>query len=208
MYGVYENVLPINSNEVFTLVESGGYLNYIQKTVIDKLGEPYNQCEDNTDSLNSPLANEIKSRGLDYSQNLCHKLCRLYFIQDTCRCSLQYQLWSNGSDTCDKSCVETILDTFDYGVSCESCPIECDSVLYETRMVKGNISRFISDNLNMAERFSNFTFESIVHNLTALNFNYNKMQYTKIREIPRTTFVTLTGELGGTVGKNLFKFLS
>jgi len=187
---------------------NGAFLNYFKKTVIDKLGEPYNKCEDDTDSFNSPLSIEIKARGSEYTQSLCFKLCRLYFIQDSCSCSLQYQLWTNGNDTCNKDCVKNIVDTFDYKENCKSCPLECDSVLYETRAENWNTSIIINNNANLTERFSNLPIDSILQNLTILNFNYERLEYTEIKEIPRTSFVSLIGELGGTLGKKIeFYFL-
>jgi len=185
---------------------SSGYLNYFKKTVIDKLGEPYNKCEDNTDSLNSPLTKEIRARGSVYKQRICFNLCRLYFIQELCNCSLQYQLWTNGNDTCNKDCVKSIVDTFDYIENCKSCPVECDSVLYETRIEKSNISIVVNKNANWTERFSNVSIDSILKNLTILNFNYERMEYTEIKEMPRTTFVSLIGELGGTLGNKIESF--
>jgi len=185
------------------LKRNGLDLNYLKKTVIDKLGEPYNQCEDNTYSLNSPLAKEIKERGSDYRQGFCYKLCRLYFIQDACNCSLQYQLWTNGNDTCDTTCVENIVGTFDYTKECKSCPVECDSVSYEASHEYSIISDYLKiyPIRNLTERFANYTIDSISQNLSILNFNYERMEYTQIKEIPRTTIVSLIGELGGTVGK-------
>jgi len=188
---------------------NGAYLNRFKKTIIDKLGEPYNNCKDETDSFNSPLAIEIRARGSEYTQSFCFKLCRLYFIQDYCNCSLQYQLWANGSDTCLKDCVKSIVDTFDYTENCKSCPVECDSVLYETRVEKWNTSIIINKNANFTKRFSNHSIDSILQNLTILNFNYERMEYTEIKEMPRTTFVSLIGELGGTLGKKIeFYFLN
>ncbi len=185
------------------LSSNGAFLNYFKKTAIDKLGEPYNKCEDDTDSFNSPLAIEIKARGSEYKQRICFNLCRHYFIQGSCNCSLQYQLWANGSDTCERKCVEKIVETFDYTENCKSCPVECDSVLYETRVEKWNTSIIINKKANLTERFSNHSIDSISQNLTILNFNYEKMEYTEIKEMPRTTFVSLIGELGGTLGKNI-----
>jgi hypothetical protein len=182
---------------------NGVYLNYLKKTVIDKLGEPYNQCEDNTDSLNSPLSKEIKERGSEYRQGFCHKLCRLYFMQDACNCSLQYQLWTNGNDTCERKCVEKIVYSFDYKENCKSCPLECDSVLIETKIEKSNITIVGNNNVNLTEQFSNHTIDSISQNLTILNFNYERMEYTEIKEMPRTTIVSLIGELGGTLGNKI-----
>ena len=93
-----------------------GYLYYapVEKSVLNKLGEPFNHCDDNTDALTNPLAIEIKARGSKYSQNLCYNLCRNYYIEKACTCSLEYQLWTNGSDTCSTECVQPILDSFDF----------------------------------------------------------------------------------------------
>jgi len=193
-----------NSEALTKLVsEKGVYFNYMEKMVIDKLGEPFNQCEDSAEYLNTRLAKEIKARGSVYNQRLCFNLCRLYFIEDSCNCSLQYQLWSNGSDTCDRSCVKKIVDMFDYRQKCKSCPVQCDSVLYKTRIEKSKISISFNKTANLTERFSNYTIASISQNLTILNFNFERMEYTEIKEIPRTNVVSLVGELGGTLGKKV-----
>jgi len=44
----------------------------------------------------------------------------------------------------------------------------------------------------------------LIENITAINFNFDKMQYTEIKEIPKTTVESLIGDLGGIVGKNYF----
>ncbi len=149
------------------------------------------------------LTKEIRARGSVYKQRICFNLCRLYFIQNSCNCSLQYQLWANGSDTCNTGCVKKIVDTFNYEENCKSCPVECDAVLYATRIEKSNVSIVVNKNVNLTERFSNLSIDLILQNLTILNFNYEKMEYTEIKEMPRTTFVSLIGELGGTLGKNI-----
>ncbi len=59
-----------------------------------------------------------------------------------------------------------------------NCPAECDSVLYETRIEKQNN---IDKNENLKERFANYTIDSISQNLTILNFNYVRMEYTNQR---------------------------
>jgi len=113
-------------------------------------------------------------------------------------------LWTNGNDTCDTTCVENIVGTFDYTKECKSCPVECDSVLYEASHEYSIISDYLKiyPIRNLTERFANYTIDSISQNLSILNFNYERMEYTQIKEMPRTTIVSLIGELGGTVGKN------
>jgi len=152
------------------------------------------------------LTKEIRARGSVYKQRICFNLCRLYFIQNSCNCSLQYQLWANGSDTCNTGCVKKIVDTFNYEENCKSCPVECDAVLYATRIEKSNVSIVVNKNVNLTERFSNLSIDLILQNLTILNFNYERMEYTEIKEMPRTTFVSLIGELGGTLGNKILLF--
>ncbi len=115
---------------------NNGYFNYLTKKVTNKLGEPYNKCEDNTDSLNNSLANDIRSRGFEYKQSYCYNLCRLKHIEIACNCSLHYQLWQTGIDTCNKTCIQNIIDKFDSSQVCEDCPLKCDSVSYETKKQK------------------------------------------------------------------------
>lgn len=176
-------------------------MHYITKTIIDKLGRPYNKCDDDTSDLNNHLTNQVKLREFDYRQVYCYNLCRLKFMEIACNCSLQYQLYGNGSDTCSKSCIERFLATFDYEKSCKDCSVECDYVVYEMKIERRNITRFIYDSLNTTKKYSGYKVKSLEQNLTALNFNFENMQYTEIKEMSRTNFVALIGELGGTVGK-------
>ena len=77
-YGVFDNFLALRSTEINSVATPGlGYMIELKKTVTDKLGEPFNQCDDNIKDLNTPLAKEIASRGSEYRQVVCYNLCRL-----------------------------------------------------------------------------------------------------------------------------------
>ena len=160
---------------IYPLRPGNVYDTIIKKTVTDKLGEPYNACDDNTNALESPLAKEIEARGSEYSQRLCFNLCILHFIEKECACSLRYQLWTNGSDTCRSECVGPILDSFDYHEKCKECPFECDSVVFEKTSEKMVLTEdcFFSDDikkiLNSSVKFSNLTFDNVLKNLLILN---------------------------------------
>jgi len=184
---------------------NNGYFNYLKKKVTNKLGEPYNKCEDSTDSLENPLANDIKARGFEYKQSYCYDLCRLKYMEVACSCSLQYQFWQTGFDTCNKTCIQNIIDNFDNSQNCKDCHLECDFVEYETKIVKmekGRHERYIDENLKfLTERFQNDSIDSLRGKTTVLNFNFEKMHYTVIEEIPVTTIYSLIGDLGGIVGK-------
>ena len=113
-YGAFDNSLALHANDFITVLKPGiGYRVELKKTATDKLGEPFNNCDDNTNDLKTQLAKEIASRGSEYSQGVCYNLCRLYFMEKSCNCSLPYQLGLGGNDTCNKDCIKYIKDTFD-----------------------------------------------------------------------------------------------
>jgi len=185
----------------------------VSKTVTDKLGEPYNSCEDNTNELKSPLTKEIEARGSRYSQRLCFNLCILHYVENECACSLEYQLWTNGSDTCGKGCVRPILDSFEYHEKCKDCPLECDSVSFlrasEKMLLAGDkyFSDKLKETLNTSAKFSNFTLKYVLSNLIMINLKFEKIQYMEIKEVAKMSVTSLIGELGGTLGNMLFTVL-
>ena len=108
-YGVFDNSLALRSFD-FISVARPGLVNIIdiKKTAIDKLGEPFNKCDDNTIASNTQLTKEIASMGSEYRQEICFNLCRLHYMEKYCNCSLAYQLGLGGNDTCDTVCIKKI----------------------------------------------------------------------------------------------------
>ena len=206
-YGVFDNSLALRSVEIVSVASRGiGHFIELKKTVTNKLGEPYNICDDNTKDLETPLVKEIASRGSEYSQEACYNLCKLHFMEKSCNCSLPYHLRFGGNDTCDSSCVKHIQDTFDYNYNCKSeCPLECDSVSFDLvketkKIVDPYFIDIIKDNLNKSEKFSNYTLDSIKENLIFLSTNFGKMSFSQLTEIPKKTFTDLISDLGGIIG--------
>jgi hypothetical protein len=205
---VHENHLMIRSEDVVNFGLPGYvHLATFEETVLDKLGEPHNSCDENTDVLRNPLADEMAARGSGYSQSLCFNLCILHYIEIKCDCSLEYQLWSNGSDTCRDECVMGVLDSFDYTKMCTWCPVKCDSVLLELQLEKQRLSdmKYFGDIIKIEmnktnNKFSNYTFEALTERLILLNLKFWKPHNIEIREMPKTTFSSLIGDLGGTIG--------
>ena len=204
-YGVFNNYLLIRSADLNSVASRGlSYLIELKKTATDKLGEPYNKCDDNPNDLNTPLAKEIASRGSDYSQGVCHNLCRLHFMEISCNCSLSYQFGSGGNDTCKIDCIKPIWETFDYNVNCE-CPLECDSESFDlvketAKIVDPYFINIIRENLKKSNKFSNYTFDLVKEELIFFNLNFGKMSFTQLTEIPKKTFPDLIADLGGTIG--------
>ena len=206
-YGVFDNSLTLRSDEIKYVASPGiSYTIELKKTVTDKLGEPFNKCDDNTKDLKTQLAKEIAFRGSDYRQEGCYDLCRLHFMEKSCNCSLPYQLGFGGNDTCNIDCIEYIIETFDYIGNCSlKCPLECDSVTFD--LVREEEKIFdpynfgvIISNLNKSNKFSNYTLESIKEKLIYLEINFEKMSFTQLTEIPKKTFTDLISDLGGIIG--------
>ncbi len=213
-YGVYENSQLIRSDEI---VPHGlrGEIAYItiKKTLTDKLGKPFNSCEDSTSESNNSLINEISLMGSEYSQTLCFRLCLLRYLENACTCSLQKQLGQNGSDTCSHDCVEAIKDSFDFQKKCRLCPLECDSVSYDlvsqTRNIAENrieLSRMKTEYSERKEKFSNYSFEYVQEKIIKFQINFDKLGYLHVSELPKTTFTNLIAELGGTIGMSVAYF--
>ena len=207
-YGVFDNSLALRSDEIKYVASPGiSYTIELKKTVTDKLGEPFNKCDDNTKDLKTQLAKEIAFRGSEYSQGACYNLCKLHFIEKSCNCSLSYQFGMGGNDTCNKDCIEYIKDKFDYNYNCKSeCPLECDSVSFDLVKETGKIaddpyySAIINNNLNKSNKISNYTLESIKEKLIFLEINFSKMRFTQLTEIPKKNFADLISDLGGIIG--------
>ena len=196
----------------FNSVASPGlsYFKEVKKTATDKLGEPFNNCDDNTKDLKTHLGKEISSRGSEYSQIVCYNLCMLHFMEKSCNCSLPYQFGLGGNDTCNKDCITHIIDTFDYYGNCKSdCPLECDSVTFDLvketeKIVDSYYIGIIEGAINKSEKYSNVTFESIKEKLIFFNINFGKMSFTQLTEIPKKTFTDLISDLGGIIGNLSF----
>ncbi len=213
-YGVFENSQLVRSDEIVPhgLRGVSAFIT-IKKTVTDKLGKPFNNCEESTSELNNSLINEIYLMGSEYSQPLCFRLCLLHYLENACTCSLQKQLGQNGSDTCRRDCVEAIKDSFDFQKNCRLCPLECDLVSYDlvsqTRNIGENrveMSRIKMEYSKRHEKFSNYSFEYVKEKIIKFQINFDKLGYLHVSELPKTTFTNLIAELSGTIGMSATYF--
>jgi len=202
-YALFDNPIVGHSGELKNLALPGDiHFVTITKILLDKLGAPYNDC---AEEVNNRITKELASRGSAYSRSICYRVCRLYFIERQCACSLAYQLWSTGQDTCEPDCVSMALKKSEYEKECdELCPVICDSAVLELNIEKQEIKK-MSYFVGLAKKYfnqsGNYTFEFVVDKLRILNMNFKQMQYTEISEMPKTIWPSLVGELGGTIGK-------
>ena len=125
-FDIFDNSQLARSDEMYQKSDrADGCKNNHKKTVTDNLGDPYENCIDNTQVLST-----AKEKGSDYHQNSCNRICMLRHLESACNCSLPYHFGLPDSwDTCDLAFILPIKENFDYQSNCESsCPLECDSV--------------------------------------------------------------------------------
>ncbi len=179
-----------------------GEARYIQikETVEQRLGPPYNDCLEESESSGLAAAAELNSMSSKYRHNLCYTLCLLRHQETVCSCQLPYQRGMEGmNDTCESTCIKRVKDKFKY--DCE-CPMQCNSVRYEVNDQKFILKDEYSylENLEAFVRLGNLSSEYIANNAIFFDIYYEEVA-TEISERPLMTITNLVAELGGTVGK-------
>ena len=179
-----------------------GEARYIQikETVEQRLGSPYNDCLEESESAGLAVTAELNSVNSKYRQNLCYALCSLQHQEKVCSCELPYQRGMEGmNDTCESSCIKGAMGKFKY--DCE-CPMQCNTVRYELNDQKFILKdeKSYLENLEAIVRLGNLSLEYIANNTVFFHIFYEEVA-TEISEVPQMTITNLVAELGGTVGK-------
>ncbi len=216
-YGVYDNSQLVRSDEVVSLAGPGeGRIIKVKKRATNRLGRPYNECDDEArSSLSTELTRRVALMGSEYRQKFCFRVCLLAYMERNCVCSLGGQLDEAGAnDTCSLGCVEPVWRNFDFKRNCgEECPLECDSVVFELEVEKEKISEafFIR---TIIETELNKTGNRLAGNQSAdasfwstvifFGINFDSLMTEVVSELPKTTFTNFLSELGGTIGRLLF----
>lgn len=192
-YEVCDNPESLISSELLTIANYGTVtLSSVKKQITDKLSKPFNDCIED-ENLKNPLFQETLTKSSRYRQTTCHQLCQLHHYEEVCQCSLSYQLGMNGNDTCDPECVLEQRDLFQPMDSCDSCPLECDTVSFETNVDNFNLS--VLNDLDLRE-IANYSHDSLVY----FQLNFDKFSYKSFVEVPKMTLTDFIGNLGGLFG--------
>ena len=162
----------------------------IQKTIDEKLPEPYNPCLDK-ESINkfeSKLVKEIIENDYDYRQLNCYDLCYQKFIESL-------------AGLRNISLLEAFQNTsnFNRKENCDNfCPLECDSVNYETSeiervLIEEDFDYYIETFLNNSNDYKK-------ENLLVLRIEYSELKYTQISQTAKMTATDLISNIGGVLG--------
>jgi hypothetical protein len=216
-------------------ISNGFETSIIVERIFDsKLGQPYDDCLDDVENINSFSSNLFKSiiNNTDYSyrQSDCFDYCigqeiikncpnetnKSYKLSET---KPQYLLYKALSAGCIMNTYYKLMKSNINDVCSKFCPLECNSVSYKTTT---SVSLFPSEpygNYLLGQsQFSekvkklipkNLTINDLQKKLIAFNVFYEEHKYTIITELPKLSTVDLVGNIGGLMGLFLgISFLS
>jgi hypothetical protein len=198
---------------------SPGFITHIaiEKTLVERLSSPYNDCMDNLkDSKFDYLIKkseiiQVMKNVLNmtrYDQKLCLKMCLQKFIMENCNCTdftLPNYLFNQTNTGC-RSLNELICSSYSeaeffytnaINQCVQNCPDKCTFTRYNTKISTSKYPShwFVkSQNISISqEEYNNF--------VAVVNIFFDDMLYTRISQAPLVTRETLFGNLGGTFGK-------
>ena len=173
-----------------------------EKTVDEKLGEPYNNCKkklDSNEDYDSELYRDIIRSNISYRQVNCFELC--------------HNNEFNGTHSDSK------MAEFNQFESCsEECPLECNSVLYDLSLVSISFGLSTSALIEEIPKMLGLDYaiseEDVSSKYFELKFSNKDLKTSKITQYPKTSIVNLFSNIGGLAGLclgisliNIYKFL-
>ena len=209
-------------------VKPGSWNYYeIERTVYERLGEPYSECLKDVRQFkkDKTIINYILNSNRIYSQEDCHYLCSNLDALEKSGCGCKSNLNNFGKDCIrqffepagndTKQCVAEYLKEFrnyKYKKCINYCPTVCDSMSYtinpyfEHFPTNGKISAK-SKKENGWDMFE--TYEQANKHSIAIYVYYKELKYTLISNKPKTELFTIISNIGGTLGLFLgISFLS
>ncbi len=180
-----------HDSPVFVSNSTKSYL-VVDRTVDEKLPEPYNRCLKNVTGFksNKTIIDFILNSGESYSQVKCLELCfdLNYIEKNPCNCS-NTSLGRVWQDCFDKranyyrtSCTYTYKNKFYTNslikMCSQYCPLECDSTSYSV-VVSGYVTN---------------------DNLTTMQVFYRSLKYTFITQQAKMNIHDIISNIGGTLG--------
>jgi hypothetical protein len=236
---VFINNNSVRVNSLIGFGAAPGTYNYIElgKTVTELLPKPYNDCVEDTTSINgfdSDLFRALINANYSYSQENCYYVYLQSQIISGCDCYYTvYMNYNNFRKPCksvvDLRCAIDVVRSFvgkDFKVTIQNiCPLECTSYMYSYSISSnGYPAEYYAENLIKQEKVAklfpnpaNVTTSDLKQSILALNFFYPSLRYTSVTQVPQVTIVSLISNIGGTLGVflvirilislNFYKFL-
>ena len=194
------------------LSPSKSYEIIIDRTFVNKHPYPYSECFV-LDEFNSVYYSYIKNLNGFYRQQDCFDLCYQQRIVEHCKCYSLYLINMFNATPCltneEIHCLNDAYNSFkltDNKQDCYSmCPLECNSITYNTYVSSTN---FLDQNgFNLLRNDpENYVSVNGIERLVRVDIFNLDLAYTLISESPKYTILDLYSKLGGFLG--LFAGLS
>jgi hypothetical protein len=168
----------------------------VKRTFLSKLGLPFNNCIKNVtslDSYDSDLFRYIlESNKYQYTQKDCFDYCMGSELNKYFNKTNKIDHWLNIYKTYSFDGFWDFYSRFVRGenkrVCTPLCPLECDSIKYDTSI---SFTKF-SDN----EYLALFELNGSVDNLISIDIYYENLEYTSINQLPKMDIIDLISNIG------------
>ncbi len=201
-----QSQLPESSDAIYLQPGTDTYVS-VERTFTFNQPSPYSQCQDMTSIGDADIYNFIKNSNQMYKQSDCLNLCFQKYIIETCGCYFpKYGMIIKINSCINQSQMDCIVEQSDKFISgshagkcLNVCPIECDSIKYETQ-----VSTLDYPNEQMLTLLKNsypsLNFDNYKEISYSVNVFYPYLDYTRITQSPKTLPIDLISQIGGSLG--------
>lgn len=191
----------------------------IEREFSTKQPEPYNNCKKDLNLITSFDSTVyqfmIKSTQYAYRQRDCFEYCLTYYIFKECQIEKPLTkpnnyFMLNSINSSQAICFNQSyykLTKHDINELCSnSCPLECDSIVYKIKTSSANFpdfiyaQEFLTREIWNQSKFSLRSHEGLKKCLLAFNVYYSELSYTLISQLPKMDLTNLVSNIGGLLG--------
>ena len=187
----------------------------IKRTITQKEPSPYSECVDLT-AFKSGIYDYMRTLKYAYTQQDCFDLCFQREVIQTCGCySTEYATLDTSLNAClnltELTCMEDTNLGFKEAICKAECPLQCLTVEYDHSLsslvypnekaynvYKSDAARIST--LESTYNISLATYADFQKYFLVVNVYYPYLQYTLIKEVPKTTAIDLFSQIGGSIG--------
>lgn len=191
-------------------IAPGNHVQIIVNRIETKnMPSPYSNCMA-AESVDTPAAEQIKKMGLKYTRKTCLYVCGQMNNLITVGCnSFTYPVIPNTPLCTTRGQYEQLSKIGLNLTSCdEMCPIECDSVTYETSTSNAIWPNYNSYYAAIRSKLfrdlfgddEDMSYETVKQSFVAATIIYANIKYTEISETPNMMLVDLVAAIGGMMG--------
>lgn len=190
---------------------TGSFSNIVlSKSISTSLSQPYNDCRDSTNSVQTTIGREMSSLNMTYDRRNCFTLCRQKSIIDQIGCyDMRYPRLFNASPCSTRDLYDRLRNlTVDLSICSDECPFSCNTVKYDWVTSYADYPTYmefkyldLDYNDTLEKYFSGSYSYSDVRQTVASAFVYfETMSVVEITQSPSMVLTDLIANIGGTFG--------